>query len=88
MSDESQTSAPNPTRAAVGSFDAFVDPHPAVVLRVPGSLCRNPQDAEDLVQDRRLKLVLADTSAPMPAEPLQRLQALATELASGDTPSS
>ena len=28
---------------------------------------------------------LAETSAPMPAEPLQRLQALATDLASGDT---
>ena len=34
---------------------------------------------------RRLKLALAHTSAPMPAEPLQRLQALATDLASGDT---
>ncbi len=34
---------------------------------------------------RRLKLALAETSAPMPAEPLQRLQALATDLASGDT---
>ena len=34
-----------------GSFDAFVGPHLAVLLRVAGSLCRNPHDAEDLVQD-------------------------------------
>ncbi len=34
---------------------------------------------------RRLKLALADTSAPIPDEPLRRLQALAAELASGNT---
>ena len=34
---------------------------------------------------RRLKQALAETSAPMPTEPLQRLQALAADLASGDT---
>lgn len=34
---------------------------------------------------RRLKSALAETSAPMPAEPLQRLQALAADLASGET---
>ena len=33
---------------------------------------------------RQLKHALAETSAPMPAEPLQRLQALAANLASGD----
>ena len=35
---------------------------------------------------RRLKLALAETTAPMPAEPLQRLRALAAELANADTP--
>jgi anti-sigma factor RsiW len=35
---------------------------------------------------RRLKSALAETSAPMSAEPLQRLQALAADLAAGDTP--
>jgi anti-sigma factor RsiW len=35
---------------------------------------------------RRLKSALAETSSPMPAEPLRRLRALATELAAGDTP--
>ncbi len=34
---------------------------------------------------RHLKLALADTSAPIADEPLQRLQALAAELASGNT---
>lgn len=34
---------------------------------------------------RRLKSALAESSTPMPAEPLQRLQALAADLASGDT---
>lgn len=37
---------------------------------------------------RRLKLALAETSIPMSAEPLQRLRALAAELASGDTSTS
>ncbi len=35
---------------------------------------------------RRLKAALAETSTPMPAEPLQRLHALAADLAAGDTP--
>ena len=34
---------------------------------------------------RRLKAALAESSSPIPAEPLARLQALATDLASGDT---
>jgi RNA polymerase sigma-70 factor (ECF subfamily) len=51
MADESQTSATNDAPPAAGSFDAFVSPHLAVLLRVAGSLCRNPHDAEDLVQD-------------------------------------
>lgn len=33
---------------------------------------------------RRLKLALAETSAPVPAESLRRLQDLAAELAAGD----
>jgi anti-sigma factor RsiW len=37
---------------------------------------------------RRLKSALAETSVPMPVEPLQRLQALAADLAAGNvTPS-
>ncbi len=51
MADESQTSATNHAPPIAGSFDAFVSPHLAVLLRVAGSLCRNPHDAEDLVQD-------------------------------------
>lgn len=37
---------------------------------------------------RRLKVTLAETSAPIPAESLQRLQAFAAGLASGDTSTS
>lgn len=55
MSDESQTSETSPAPPAAGPFDAFVDPHLAVLLRVAGSLCRNPHDAEDLVQDTLLR---------------------------------
>ena len=55
MADESQTSDTNPTRPAAGSFDAFVDPHLPVLLRVAGSLCRNSHDAEDLVQDTLIR---------------------------------
>ncbi len=56
MADESQTSATNPTPpATAGSFDAFVGPHLPVLLRVAGSLCRNPHDAEDLVQDTLIR---------------------------------
>ncbi len=35
---------------------------------------------------RRLKSALAESSTPMPAERLERLQALAADLASGDNP--
>lgn len=35
---------------------------------------------------RRLRSALAATSTPLAAEPLQRLHALAVDLASGDTP--
>jgi RNA polymerase sigma-70 factor, ECF subfamily len=56
MADESQTNDTNPTLpVAAGSFDAFVGPHLPVLLRVAGSLCRNPHDAEDLVQDTLIR---------------------------------
>lgn len=51
VADESQQNRPRPTPPAAGSFDLFVGPHLPVLLRVAGSLCRNPHDAEDLVQD-------------------------------------
>ena len=35
---------------------------------------------------RRLKSALAETSTPMPADPLPRLQPLAASLATGDNP--
>jgi RNA polymerase sigma-70 factor (ECF subfamily) len=56
MSDESQTNDTNPAvPVTAGSFDAFVGPHLAVLLRVAGSLCRNPHDSEDLVQDTLIR---------------------------------
>ena len=56
MSDEAQTNDTNPTPPAPArSFDAFVGPHLPVLLRVAGSLCRNPHDAEDLVQDTLIR---------------------------------
>ena len=55
MADESQTSETNPTPPIAVPFDALVDPHLTVLLRVAGSLCRNPQDAEDLVQDTLIR---------------------------------
>jgi RNA polymerase sigma-70 factor, ECF subfamily len=56
MADESQTNDTNQTLpVTVGSFDAFVCPHLPVLLRVAGSLCRNPHDAEDLVQDTLIR---------------------------------
>ena len=56
MADESQTNDTNPTLpVTAGSFDAFVGPHLPVLLRVAGSLCRNPHDAEDLVQDTLIR---------------------------------
>jgi anti-sigma factor RsiW len=57
---------------------------PAAAAKVSGHLhaCRRcGLTADDY---RRLKLALAETSTPMPTEPLQRLQALAAELAAGD----
>lgn len=59
---------------------------PAAAAKVSGHLhaCRRcGLTAEDY---RRLKSALAETSAPMPAEPLQRLKVLAADLAAGDTP--
>ena len=56
MSDEAQTNDTNPTPPVPArSFDAFVGPHLPVLLRVAGSLCRNPHDAEDLVQDTLIR---------------------------------
>ena len=55
MADESTTSETNPAPPIAVPFDAFVDPHLAVLLRVAGSLCRNPHDAEDLVQDTLIR---------------------------------
>lgn len=55
MSDESQTSKANLTPPTAGTFDAFVGPHLALMLRVAGSLCRSSHDAEDLVQDTLIR---------------------------------
>jgi RNA polymerase sigma-70 factor (ECF subfamily) len=56
MSDEAQTNDTNRTPPVPArSFDAFVGPHLPVLLRVAGSLCRNPHDAEDLVQDTLIR---------------------------------
>ena len=55
MADESQTKRSNPTPPAAATFDAFVEPHLAVLLRVAGSLCGNTPDAEDLVQDTLIR---------------------------------
>jgi hypothetical protein len=93
MADESQINATNPTLPVMaGTFDAFVGPHLPVLLRVAGSLCRNMRARHRVRADlarhhdyRRLKSALAESSAPMPAEPLPRLQALAADLAAGDT---
>jgi DNA-directed RNA polymerase specialized sigma24 family protein len=49
MADESQTKRSNPTPPAAVTFDAFVNAHLAVLLRVAGSLCGNTPDAEDLI---------------------------------------
>jgi anti-sigma factor RsiW len=59
---------------------------PAATARVADHLhaCRRcGLTADDY---RRLKSALADTTTPLPAEPLQRLHALAVELASGEAP--
>ena len=60
---------------------------PAAAAKVSGHLhaCRRcGLTADDY---RRLKSALADTSGPVPNEPLQRLKALAANLAAGGTPS-
>ena len=53
MADESQTSETNPAPPIGVPFDAFIDPHLAVLLPVAGLLC--PHDAEDLVQDTLIR---------------------------------
>ena len=66
-------------------LDGGLDPTTATRVAAHLDACRRcGLTAEDY---RRLKSALAETSTPMPAEPLQRLQALAADLASGDTPS-
>ena len=55
MADQSRTNHSNTTPPAIGTFDAFIDPHLPVLLRVAGSLCRNSHDAEDLVQDTLIR---------------------------------
>ena len=55
MADESQTSETNPAPPSGVPFDAFIDSHLTVLLRVAVSLCRNPHDAEDLVQDTLIR---------------------------------
>ncbi len=56
MADESQKDDANahPPRP-VESFEAFIDPHLPVLFRAANSLCRNSQDAEDLVQDTLIR---------------------------------
>ena len=64
-------------------LDGGLDPNTAAKVSSHLHACRRcGLTAEDY---RRLKSALAKTSAPMPAEPLQRLQALAADLASGDS---
>ena len=64
-------------------LDDGLDPDTAAKVSHHLAACRRcGLTADDY---RRLKLALAETSAPIPAEPLQRLQALAADLASGDT---
>ena len=66
-------------------LDDGLDPATAAKVSSHLEACRRcGLTAEDY---RRLKLALADTLAPIPNEPLQRLRALAAELASGDTSS-
>ena len=65
-------------------LDGDLDPASAAKVSSHLHACRRcGLTAEDY---RRLKLALAETTAPMPAEPLQRLRALAAELANADTP--
>ena len=63
-------------------LDGGLDPAAAAKVSHHLDACRRcGLTADDY---RRLKLALAATSAPMSAEPLQRLQALAADLAAGD----
>ena len=65
-------------------LDDGLDPTSAARVASHLNACRRcGLTAEDY---RRLKSALAETACPMPAEPLQRLQALAADLASGDAP--
>jgi anti-sigma factor RsiW len=64
-------------------LDSGLDPATAAKVSSHLDACRRcGLTADDY---RRLKAALAETSAPMPAEPLQRLQALVADLAAGDT---
>jgi anti-sigma factor RsiW len=64
-------------------LDDGLDRAPAAKVSYHLNACRRcGLTAEDY---RSLKAALAETSTPMPAEPLQRLLALAANLASGDT---
>ncbi len=64
-------------------LDDGLDPDTAAKVSHHLAACRRcGLTAEDY---RRLKLALAETSAPIPVEPLQRLRALAADLASGGT---
>jgi anti-sigma factor RsiW len=66
-------------------LDGGLDPAAAAKVSSHLHACRRcGLTADDY---RRLKVALAETSAPIPAETLQRLQALAAELASGVGPS-
>ena len=63
-------------------LDGGLDPTTAAKVSSHLDACRRcGLTAQDY---RRLKLALAETSARMPSEPLQRLQALAADLASGE----
>ena len=65
-------------------LDGGLDPASAAKVSSHLHACRRcGLTADDY---RRLKLALAETTAPIPAEPLQRLRALAAELANADTP--
>ena len=64
-------------------LDGGLDPETAAKASSHLHACRRCGLTAD--EYRRLKAALAETSTPMPAEPLQRLRALAADLASGDT---
>lgn len=67
-------------------LDNGLDPTTAAkVSRHLGACRRCGLTASDY---RHLKLALAQTSGPLPAEPLQRLHTLAADLSADDTPHS